>query len=463
MKRVVKKLAKKTLGDIYDKVVLPKHYGVAVAANVKRGFPAKNLKIIGVTGTNGKTSAAFLIHAVLRQAGYDVGLMTTVAYGLNEDIKPPIFHMTTQPIEITLNRIVDMKKKGVDWLVLEVTSQALSQFRVLGVPIDIAVMTNITHEHLDYHKTFNNYVQAKLKLFKMANRNRKGRRLGIINGDDENAALFADEIANVIAYSMQPSDDKTIARPVNIKLQPTSSSYTLKIKDDSYDIVCNLPGRFNIENSLIAALCGRAVGVSKQDIEAGIRSLKEIEGRMTSVEAGQDFPVIVDFAHTPDSFSKLFKDIRPLVKGRLIAMFGSPGRRDKIKRALQGKIAAQYADVLVITEDDERDEDGLGIMRQIADGAVKEGMTVGENILLVHDREKAIEAAIKQAGGKNDMVLLLGKGHEKHIYRADGEHPWDEIAAAKKALKKVLAKPKAKAGRSKLRKAAGSRRPATAK
>ena len=444
MKRVVKKLAKKALGEIYDKAVLPKHYGVAVAANLKRRFPAKNLRVIGITGTNGKTSTAFLIYSILRQAGYDTGLMTTVAFGLNEDIKPPVFHMTTQPVEITLNRIIDMKKKGIDWLVLEVTSQALVQFRILGIPIDIAIMTNVTHEHLDYHKTFDKYVQAKLRLFKAAERNKKGRRLGIINSDDESAALFADEITNVIAYSMQPSSDKTIARPTNIKLKPTDSSYTLKIKDDSYDIVCNLPGSFNIENSMMAALCARAIGVSKKDIEEGIKALKEIEGRMTSIEMGQDFPVIVDFAHTPDSFKKLFKDVRPLVKGRIIAMFGSPGRRDKIKRAVQGQIAAKYADILVITEDDERDEDGMGILRQIADGAMKEGKEIDRDIFLVHSREKAIERALRLAKDKNDMVLLLGKGHEKTIYRDDREDPWDEIDTAKKKLKKILAKQKNK-------------------
>ena len=442
MKKAVKKLAKKTLGGIYDKVVLPKHYGVAVTANLKRGFPAKGLKVIGVTGTNGKTSTAFLIHSVLRQADYNTGLMTTVAYGLNEDIKPPIFHMTTQPIEITLNRIANMKKQGIDWLVLEVTSQALAQFRILGIPIDIAIMTNVTHEHLDYHKTFEKYVQAKLRLFKMADRNKKGRRLGIINGDDENAAIFADEITNVIAYSLQSSSDKTVARPTKIKLRPTSSSYTLRIRDDSYDITCNLPGSFNIENSITAALCGRAIGLKKEQIEKGIKALKEVEGRMTNIDAGQDFAVIVDFAHTPNSFDKLFKDLRPLVKGRLIAMFGSPGRRDKIKRAVQGKIAAKYADLLVITEDDERDEDGLAIMKQIAKGAAKEGKQIGQDILLVHNREKAIETALKAAKGKEDMVLLLGKGHEKHIYRADGEHPWDEIGIAKKILKGLFKKGK---------------------
>ena len=438
MKRIVKKLAKKTLGGVYNTVVLPKHYGVAVAANLKRGFPARDLRVIGITGTNGKTSTAFLIHSILYRAGYNVGLMTTVAYGLNDDINPPVYHMTSQPVEITLNRIIQMKKQSIDWLVLEVTSQALSQFRILGIPVDIAVMTNVSHEHLDYHKTFERYLRAKLRLFKIANRNRKGRRLGIINGDDDNAALFADAIANVVAFSLQSSSDKTVARPANLKLNPSGSSYTLKIKDDSYDIVCNLPGSFNVENSMTAALCARAIGLSKKQIEDGIKGLKSVAGRMTNVEAGQDFGVIVDFAHTPDSFDKLFKDMRSLVKGKLIALFGSPGQRDKIKRAVQGKIAARYSDILVITEDDPRDEDCLGICKQIAQGAIKEGKEEGRDLFLIEDREKAIKAALSKAANKNDMVLLLGKGHEKHIYRADGEHPWDEIAIAERTIKKML-------------------------
>ena len=443
MKRVVKKLALKTLGGAYHKAVLPKHFGTAVTANLKRGFPARGLKVIGITGTNGKTSTAFLIHSILCEAGYKTGLMTTVAYGLNRDIKSSALHMTSQPIEITLNRISQMKKQGIDWLILEVTSQALSQFRILGIPIEIAIMTNVSHEHLDYHKTFEKYVQAKLRLFKIANRNRRGRRLGIINGDDENAVLFADEIANVISYSLQANTDRMIAHPTNIKLTPSGSHYTLKIEDDTYDITCCLPGRFNIENSMCAALCARAIGVDRKDIEVGVENLKEVEGRMTNIEAGQDFNVIVDFAHTPDSFHKLFEDLRPLVKGRMIAVFGSPGRRDKIKRAVQGKITGQYADLIIITEDDDRDEDGLAIMQQIAKGAIKAGKKINEDIILIHRREEAIERALREASDKNDMVLLLGKGHEKSIIRNDGEHPWDEIALAHKLLKKILAEKKA--------------------
>lgn len=441
MKRAVKKLAKKTLGDVYNKAVLPKHYGVAVAANLKRRFPGRGLKVIAITGTNGKTSTAFLVYSILHKAGYNTGLMTTVAYGLNDQIKSQVVHMTSQPVEVMLNRIIQMKKQGLDWLVLEVTSQALVQFRILGIPVDIAVMTNVTHEHLDYHKTFEKYLKAKLRLFKIANRNRNGRQLGIINSDDDNAVLFVDAIKNVVAYSFEQSSDRTIARPFNVKLKPKGSSYTLKIKDDSYDIVCNLPGSFNVENSMAAALVARAIGLSKTQIEDGIKSLKTVEGRMTSIETGQDFSIIVDFAHTPDSFEKLFKDLRPLVKGRLIAMFGSAGQRDKIKRAVQGQIAARYADLLIITEEDDRNEDGQAILKQIAKGATKEGKTIGKDILLVHNRSKAIETALK-AVSKNDMIVLLGKGHEKTIIRADGEHPWDEIALTQKLLTKLYPKKK---------------------
>ena len=438
MKAAVKQLAKKTFGDVYNTLVLPKHLGVAVAANLKRGFPARKLRVIGVTGTNGKTSTAFLIHSILYRAGYNVGLMTTVAYGLNDEVKPQIFHMTTQPIEVTLNRIMQMKKQGVDWLVIEVTSQALSQFRVLGIPIEIAVMTNVSHEHLDYHRTFERYLKAKLRLFKIANRNRKGRRLGIINGDDDNAALFADAIANVVAYSTRPGSDRTIGRAGNIRLRPGGSSYSLKIADETYEIACHLPGSFNVENSLAAALVGRAIGLNRQQIEDGVAGLKAVEGRMTSIQAGQDFDVIVDFAHTPDSFKKLFTDIRPLVKGKLISVFGSGGQRDRAMRPIKGQIAGQYSDLVIVTEDNPRSENCAEIMKQIAAGAAKAGKKAGRDLLMVEDRRRAIEAALKQAAGKDDMVLLLGKGHEKTMHRNDGEHPWNEIEIAEKAVKKLL-------------------------
>ncbi len=201
MKQTVKNIAEKAFGEgLYNKVVLPKHYGVAVATNVKKRFPARKLKVIGVTGTNGKTSTCYMIHSMLVEAGYNAGLLSTVAYGVGKDLSPQIHHMTSQPIGLLMDRIQEMKGKGMDILVFEVTSHALAQFRTMGVPIDIAVMTNLTHEHLDYHGSFESYRSAKVKLFKAANRNKSGHQLGIVNADDDNAIYFAEAVKNTMAY-----------------------------------------------------------------------------------------------------------------------------------------------------------------------------------------------------------------------------------------------------------------------
>jgi UDP-N-acetylmuramoyl-L-alanyl-D-glutamate--2,6-diaminopimelate ligase len=211
---------------------------------------------------------------------------------------------------------------------------------------------------------------------------------------------------------------------------------TLQQGSETYEVICHLPGSFNVYNALAAVGVGHVLGLNKKQIEQGIASLKGVEGRMTTVDEGQDFEVIVDYAHSPDSFEKLFEDLKPVVKGKLIAMFGSAGRRDEAKRAIQGELAGQYADEIVITEEDDRDIDGVQIMNEIAVGAEKAGKVQGKNLFLVHDRAEAIQFAINRAG-KDDTVLLLGKGHEKTIERADGEHPWDEIGTTHTALKNL--------------------------
>lgn len=435
MKTTVKKVAEKALkGNLYNKAVLPKHYSVAVATNLKKGFPARRLKVIGVTGTNGKTSTCFLIHRMLTKSGKKAGLLSTVAWGVGDDLKPQIHHMTSQPIGLLMDRIVKMKQQGMEVLVFEVTSHALAQFRTLGVPIDIAVMTNLTHEHLDYHGSFQAYRAAKVKLFKQANRNKKGLRVGVVNADDDNALYFAESIAHPLAYSLEESDDKNVAWPKNLKLTPKGSSYRTTIMDKKVTIDCKLPGMFNVANSLAAASAGIAFGLTPKQVHDGIAALDSVEGRMTPIDEGQDFDVIIDFAHTPDSFEKLFSDLRPVVKGRLISLFGSAGRRDEAKRAIQGKIAGKYCDTVIITEEDDRDVDGNEIMDQIASGAEESGKVRGDDLHLILDRTEAITFALKNAK-KGDTVILLGKGHEKTIERADGEHPWDEIGLTKKLLR----------------------------
>ncbi len=415
---------------LFPKIETYGHLAEAVAYNVKAGYPAHGMKVIGVTGTNGKTTTCFMIHRMLLQAGYKVGLMTTVAYGVGEDIKPQIHHMTNVPIPELMKRLQWMKSQGVEWLVLETTSHALAQNRVYGVPFSVAVLTNLTHEHLDYHKTFENYRAAKVKLFQLADKNRKGLRIGVVNADDPNAHYFADAVAHPMSYGVDTGD----VRATQVKLSPDGVSYDTVIDSAAYHISCRIPGSFNVYNSLAAVCVGHAIGLSKAQIEQGIASLEGVEGRMTRIDEGQDFSVIVDFAHTPDSFEKLFKDLKPVVKGKLIVMFGSAGRRDEAKRAIQGELAGKFADEVIVTEEDDRDIDGVQIMEQIAGGVEKAGKTRDKDLFLVHDRPEAIQFAVNRAKA-GDTVLLLGKGHEKTIERSDGEHLWDEIGIAHEALK----------------------------
>jgi UDP-N-acetylmuramoyl-L-alanyl-D-glutamate--2,6-diaminopimelate ligase len=429
LRKVVKALIPRAL---FKRVEPLGHLLEAIIFNIVYGFPARKLKVIGVTGTNGKTTTSFLIHRMLTEAGYRPGLMTTVAYGVGDDIKPQVAHMTTVSVPVLIKRIKEMKQEGMDWLVLETTSHALAQHRVWGIPYSIAVLTNITHEHLDYHGSFKRYREAKRKMFKMANHNWGGLRTGVINADDESVNLFAKAIKDTVLYGVEHGE----LRAVDIKNTPSGVSYKAKIGDELYDIKCHIPGSFNIYNSLAAVGVGRLLGLTKQQIENGISALESVEGRMARVDEGQPFEVIVDFAHTPDSFEKLFKDLRPNVTGKLIVLFGSAGRRDTAKRAVQGELAGKYADEVILTEEDDRDEDGMRILNQIAEGVERAGKQREKNLFLIHDRGEAVSFAISRGRAKDDVVLLLGKGHEKSIDGPEGERPWNEVEAAKNALKR---------------------------
>lgn len=427
------------------------HWGEAVLEETLAGFPAKGLKIIGVTGTDGKTTTCTLITQMLRSSGKKVAMMTTISVDYGNGPQPNPSRMTTLGSAAMIKELKKMKAAKVEWLVLETTSQALAQHRVWGIPYSVAVMTNLSHEHLDYHGTFERYRTAKVRLFKQANRNKHGLQIGIANADDPNGKYFAQEIKNPVLYGVKKGDLKA----TKINLSPTGSNYRAVIGQDEYKIVCHLPGSFNIYNSLAAVAVGRAVGLTKTQIEQGIASLQSVEGRMTSVDEGQDFEVIVDYAHTPDSFKKIFDEVRPLTKGRLITVFGSAGRRDQAKRPEQGKVAGQHCDVVFVTEEDDRDADGQEILEQIAAGAKQAGKTIGKDLFLVHDRPQAIEQAVEMAK-KGDIVLLLGKGHEKsilsngpkaaqlrHLAQSDDDprrvikRPYDEVKAARQALKNL--------------------------
>jgi UDP-N-acetylmuramyl-tripeptide synthetase len=406
----------------YNQVVLPYHHVKAWHAASKNDYPAASMRVIGITGTNGKSTTSFMVFHMLKEAGLKVGLLTTVAYGTWQKVHAETMHLTTASPKLLNKRIAEMREAGVEYLVLEVTSHALAQGRVFGIPIEVAVLTNVTHEHLDYHRTFERYRAAKTKLFQKAD-------FGIINADDANAANFAVFTKKHITYGIKNGK----LRAESLKLGANGVNYV--VSDIKLPIKTQIPGEFNVYNSLATVAVGQYLGLTNKQIQNGISSLPGVEGRMTRVDEGQNFEVIVDYAHTPDSFEKLLSDMRRTIgkKSRLLVLFGSAGRRDEAKRAVQGEIAGKYADAIVLTEEDDRDIDGNEILNQIETGVKKSG---GKNVTKILDRAEAIKFILSKAK-KDDVVMLLGKGHEKTIERADGEIAWDEVKVARKFLKSL--------------------------
>ena len=408
----------------YDSLVVPYHVGKAAFYAARYGFPGRRLTVIGVTGTNGKTTTSFMIWKMLNAAGRKTGLMTTVGWGVDE-IHEQVEHMTTVDSGLLNQRIKKIVDAGADYLVLELTSHALAQHRAIGVPIDIAVMTNVTHEHLDYHKTFERYRDAKRKLFKVA-------RYGVINADDPTAEYFESDIDDYITYGIEYGDMKA----ENIKLSPYGVSYQIP-KFKKLEIETRIGGSFNVYNSLACVAVGKRLGLSDEEIQRGIYALTSVEGRMVKIDEGQDFTVIMDYAYTPDAFEKLFPDMKKATKGRLIVMFGSAGgRRDPSKREPMGVIAGKHADIVMLTEEDDRDTPGMEIIEQIAGGARTSGKKDGKDLFMELDRPSAILKCCEMAKA-GDTVLFLGKGNEKTIERADGAHAYYEEDEIRKALKKI--------------------------
>ena len=411
----------------YNNLVIPYHKLKAMMMAHKYRFPGKRMRVIGVTGTNGKTSTCFMIWKMLNEAGHKTGLMTTVAWGVDK-LEEQIEHMTTVDTETLNQRMQRIAESGAEFLVLEITSHALAQNRIYGVPIEIAVMTNVTHEHLDYHKTFKNYRDAKRKLFKVA-------QYGVINEDDESWSYFASDVDEYITYGINSG----ILKAEKIELAAEGVKYEVEEAGEELKIRTHIPGKFTVYNSLATTAVGLKLGLTRKQIEDGILALVSVEGRMNRVNEGQDFEVIVDYAHTPDAFIKVFESVVPGKKRRIISLFGGAGRRDESTRAERGEIGAKNSDIVIITEDDSRDEDRTLIAEEFARGAEKAGKTREKDLFVILDREEATEKAISLAK-KDDIVLVLGKGHEKTILRAEGAVPFEDLKVVRKVLKKTIKK-----------------------
>ena len=401
----------------YNDAVLPYHYIQSVVAGAKYHHPAKNLRVIGVTGTNGKTTTCFMIWHMLNSAGLKTGLMTTVAWGV-DDLEPELGHMTTVDAFTLNSRIKKIKDAGAEFLVLEVTSHALAEFRTLNIPFEIAIFTNLTHDHLDYHKTFAKYRAAKGKLFKKA-------KFSILNADDPSYTYYQNLSREYITYGIKNGQNQA----KNIKLGVNGVKYSLS----DMNIETKIPGEFNVYNSMAAALAGQKIGLTIRQIENGIKTLDSVEGRMNIIDEGQPFTVIVDYAHAPDALEKVFESVKDH-QGKIISVHGGAGRRDPSTRPIRGAILAKYSDIVIITEDDSRDEDPEAIATGFIKGAEKAGKTLGKDLIKELDRKKAIELAVKKAK-PGDLVLILGKGHEKTILRADGPHEFEDIKVVKSILR----------------------------
>lgn len=427
------------------------HLVRAVLANVIYGFPAKKLKVIGITGTNGKTTTAHLVTSILEAAGQKVGMTTTINFKIGDVVTENNFKMTTVSPFLLQKMLKKMVAAGCDYVVIEVTSIALDQHRLWGIPFETVVFTNLTHDHLDYHGTMTEYRKSKEKLF-------DGRpTLSVVNVDDEAADFFLRYTANrSLTYSIN-HQASIMAKKLYAK--PGGTDFVMLVGQRQASISLPLPGQFNVHNALAAAAVGLGLGIPLETVIIGLHQVKSVAGRMEVVDAGQGFTVIVDYAHTPDALQKVYETIKPTVRGKLISVLGATGRRDKTKRPLLGALAGKYADYVFVTNEDPYDEDPLAIIDEVADGVprgrpktgrykVKKAeentddvtfkyKETGEDLWWwrVPDRKEAIAKALEMARPQ-DVVLVTGKGAEKVMAVGNKLVPFSDKAVLEELLVK---------------------------
>ncbi len=391
------------------------------ALQAKHGFPAKGLRVIAITGTNGKTTTANYINALLKTAGYRTALFSTAVIELDGVSE---LNRTHRTVPLTAELISFFKKAStaeVDFVIMEVTSQALHQHKLLGMPVEIAVMTNLTQDHLDYHKTMDNYAAAKARLFsKYLNPKRV-----ILNRDDSWYEYFlARSVGEITTYGQADDSDAFID---SIKLAPTGSTWTLA----DLQLQTALPGTFNVYNASAAACVGELIGLSNSQIEQGISALKAVPGRMEVIDEGQAFGVLVDYAHTPDALENVLTAAHSIAEGKVRVVFGATGDRDASKRPVMGEVTARTADMIYLTDDETYTEDGDTIRDDVLVGIKR---AKGKYIEIA-DRREAIKAAFADASA-GDVVVLAGIGHQDSRNMGGSSVKWDERDIARELLRK---------------------------
>lgn len=428
------------------------------------GSPSKKMVIIGVTGTEGKSSTVSFLWQLLRLAGKKCGFISTVQYSLGGEALPNPDHATTPEAPIIQHHLNEMVENGCEYAVIESSSHGLSKKlgRLNNVLFDAGIFMNVTLEHLEFHKTFDQYRSDKANLFRALDEHNHEKTIlgvkrtvpgfGVVNLEDESASYFINATQHkVMGFTSKGEAGRAASCEIKLPEIPsgieyveagnlisnaTGISFTMKDTDEkqSYNVKAELPGAFNAYNLMATLLTvSQLTGISLSELIPLTSKIKPIQGRMTRIDIGQNFEVIVDYAHTPSSFEVVFPPVRNRAKGKIFALFGSGGERDLTKRPLQGEIAGRYCDYVILTDEDPRGEDSRELLEMIAAGARKAGKTDGKDLFIIPDRPTAIRRAFAMAK-ENDIVLLLGKGHENSIIYKDKTIPYDEIAEAKIAL-----------------------------
>ena len=389
-------------------------------ADIFYKHPLDSLSLIGVTGTNGKTTTTYLIKSILEQAGYKTGLIGTIKNIIDDKNLPSV---RTTPESLDLYRIFQkMVENDLKYAVMEVSSHALDLYRVYDMKFEIAVFTNISQDHLDYHQSITDYLEAKSLLFTQL----KKDGTAVVNIDDPHSDKII-QVANsqILTYSIEK---KSGFRAENISLTPSNVDFDIKEKGK---INLNLTGRFNVYNALAAAGAGYSLGVDFKLIKRGLENVKGVAGRFELIDKGQEFAVVVDYAHTPDGMENVLRTARELVSENIIVVFGCGGDRDNSKRPIMGKIGVEYGDYCILTSDNPRSEDPLDILEQVEAGIDKGNDYAPYNV--VPDRKEAIFQGIREAD-RGDMVIIFGKGHETYQIFRDKTIHFDDREEAQEAL-----------------------------
>lgn len=418
MQKMVKTREKRYNIPMWQEIKNIYHFADALLANLWYGFPSQNLIVIGVTGTDGKTTTTNLIYHILKTAGKTVSMVSTVNAVINGKVYDTGFHVTTPSAWQIQKFLKTASQEAITpcYLVLEVTSHAIDQKRVWGIDFAIGVLTNVSHEHLDYHKTYDRYLTTKMKLLEKS-------KIGLINRDDDSYK----KISN-------PTGTFGFKFPIsNFKLLTYGMSENADITPKKFPFTTNLLGEYNQYNILAAVAVCKQLGLDNEVIKKAIATFTPPTGRQEIV-FDKDFTVMVDFAHTPNAFEKLLQAIKKQTTGRIIHVFGSAGKRDASKRPLMGKASATYADIIVLTSEDSRSEKKEKIIEEIESGIMDHALrNNNKTVFKVTDRQEAITAAITMAK-KGDFVVITGKGHETSINYGRGEEPWSDQGAVKTAL-----------------------------